>query len=49
MGMEIHDAFLAAEYAGHFEIGVWSEEVWNADYVQVLRSCRERFDGLVGN
>ncbi|MGE3316230.1 MAG: sugar phosphate isomerase/epimerase family protein [Planctomycetaceae bacterium] len=44
---EITEAFLAAEYAGHFEIGVWSEEVWNSDYVQVLRSCRERFDRLI--
>jgi sugar phosphate isomerase/epimerase len=46
---DIVQAFLAADYSGHFEIGVWSEEVWSADYVEVLKTCRERFDGLVGS
>lgn len=44
---EIVQAFLNAGYGGHFEIGVWSEEVWNSDYVRVLQSCRERFAGLI--
>jgi sugar phosphate isomerase/epimerase len=46
---EITQAFLNANYLGYFEIGVWSEEVWNTDYPLLLKSCRARYESLVGD
>lgn len=44
---EITQAFLKSDYQGYFEIGVWSEDVWNADYLQVLKDCRSRYENLI--
>jgi sugar phosphate isomerase/epimerase len=43
---DIMSAFSDAGYGGFFEIEVWSEELWNSDYAELLRVCRERFDAL---
>lgn len=42
----ILDAILAAGYRGSFELGLWSHEIWQADYQQVLESCRDRCQNL---
>lgn len=43
---EIARAFVQAGYEGHFEIDIWSEELWSSDYDALLRACRARFDAL---
>jgi len=43
---EIVNAFLSAGYGGYFEIEVWSEELWNSDYVDLLDRCRLQFDAI---
>jgi sugar phosphate isomerase/epimerase len=43
---EITQAFLDAEYDGSFEIKIWSEELWNSDYSELLRTCRSRLESL---
>ena len=43
---EIVSAFVDAGYKGFFEIEVWSEELWNSDYSDLLRTCRSWFDAL---
>jgi sugar phosphate isomerase/epimerase len=40
---EIARSFLESGYDGHFEISVWSEQVWQADYNAVLADCVARF------
>ena len=42
----ITKAFLDADYQGFFEIKIWSEELWNSDYAELLRTCRSRFESL---
>jgi sugar phosphate isomerase/epimerase len=44
---DVTRAFLAADYSGSFEIGAWSDDVWNSDYADVLHTCRQRFDALI--
>ena len=39
-------AFDEAGYGGYYELAVWSEEIWDSDYPQLLRECRSRFDVL---
>ncbi len=41
---EIVSAFDEAGYGGYYELAVWSEELWRADYRALLRDCRNRFD-----
>lgn len=43
---EITSEFVRSGYRGYFEIEVWSEELWNSDYVDLLKTCRSRFDSL---
>ncbi|MCH8221544.1 MAG: sugar phosphate isomerase/epimerase [Proteobacteria bacterium] len=43
---EITRAFVEANYHGYFEIEIWSDEVWNADYDQLLHLCRRGFDAF---
>ncbi|MEX0703415.1 MAG: sugar phosphate isomerase/epimerase family protein [Planctomycetales bacterium] len=43
---EIVSAFVEHGYGGYFEIEIWSEELWNSDYVSLLAECRTRFAGL---
>lgn len=45
---EIARAFVDADYNGYFEIGIWSEEVWSSDYVELLNRCRTQFERLFG-
>ena len=45
---EIVHAFTDAGYAGHFEVNLWSEQIWQSDYDRVLPLCRSRFDALAG-
>lgn len=40
-------AFAVADYDGFFELEIWSEELWNSDYEQVLLNCCSRFDNLL--
>lgn len=44
---DIIEAFLMGGYTGDFEISVWSEELWKADYEELLSQCQSRFDALV--
>ena len=41
---EITQAFVAAGYDGFFEMALWSEELWNSDYFELMAQCRTRFD-----
>ena len=43
---EITTAFLDADYDGFFEIKIWSEELWDSDYSDLLRTCRSRLESL---
>jgi sugar phosphate isomerase/epimerase len=45
---EIVHAFTDSGYTGHFEISIWSEQIWQSDYDQVLPLCRQRFEALLG-
>jgi sugar phosphate isomerase/epimerase len=46
---EIVHAFTDSGYAGHFEVSIWSEQIWQSDYDQVLPLCRQRFEALLGS
>jgi sugar phosphate isomerase/epimerase len=39
-------AFDEAAYGGYYELTIWSREHWKADYADMLRECRARFDIL---
>lgn len=39
-------AFDEAGYGGHYELAIWSDELWKSDYTELLRECRARFDIL---
>jgi len=39
-------AFDEAGYGGHYELAIWSDELWKSDYTEMLRECRARFDIL---
>ncbi|MDC0262066.1 sugar phosphate isomerase/epimerase [Planctomycetaceae bacterium] len=39
----IMQTLLDAEYDGFFEVDVWSRDVWNRDYADMLQTCREEF------
>lgn len=39
----IMQAFQAARYSGRYEMDIWSNELWQTDYVQLLDECRSRF------
>lgn len=41
---EIVHAFDEAGYAGYYELAVWSEELWQSDYRDLLVEGRSRFD-----
>jgi len=43
---QIVSAFDDSDYEGFFEMEIWSEELWNSDYEQVLLNCRSRFGAL---
>jgi sugar phosphate isomerase/epimerase len=43
---EIINAFLDADYDGYFEIKIWSEELWDSDYFELIRTCRSRLESL---
>lgn len=43
---EMLQAFAEASYDGFYEIEIWSEDLWNSDYGDVLRCCRSRFESL---
>ena len=43
---EIGKAFLDSGYRGFFEIEAWSEELWGADYIELLECCRSRLVSL---
>ncbi|MGH7199155.1 MAG: sugar phosphate isomerase/epimerase family protein [Planctomycetaceae bacterium] len=45
---DILQGFIGAGYAGHYEIEIWSEELWNADYRELIGCCRSRFQVLCG-
>lgn len=40
-------AFLDAGYRRFFEVNVWSERVWNADYAELLAHCQRQFTPLI--
>ena len=42
----ILQAFAAANYHGAFEIDIWSESLWNSDYVPLLRHSLDQFHSL---
>ena len=46
---EMMQAFATGGYAGHFEISVWSEEVWRSDYEAVLIDCVHRYRQMAGS
>lgn len=39
--------FLDNGYRGAFEIAIWSEELWKANYDHLLQDCRARFERLL--
>lgn len=43
---EIVQAFHQAGYRGFFDLQVWSEDVWNSDYCDVLETCHAHFQSL---
>lgn len=44
---EIVSALTNSGYRGHFEIAVWSQELWNSHDERLLDDCRERYLELV--
>jgi sugar phosphate isomerase/epimerase len=46
---DVVQAFLDAGYQGHFEISIWSEELWRSEYDALLAQCCRRFDALVAS
>ena len=44
---DITRAFLDHGYRGPFEIAIWSEELWKANYDRLLNECRTRFENLL--
>jgi len=39
-------AFAASQYAGFYELDIWSEELWNSDYHEVMQACLSRCQTL---
>ncbi len=44
---DITHAFLDNGYRGPFEIAIWSEDLWKANYDWLLEHCRSRFEDLL--
>jgi sugar phosphate isomerase/epimerase len=42
----IVQAFDEAGYAGYYELAAWSRSLWQRNYCELLRECRDRFDAL---
>jgi sugar phosphate isomerase/epimerase len=42
----IVQAFDEAGYTGYYELAAWSQPLWQRDYYELLRECRDRFDAL---
>lgn len=42
--LEITQAFVQNGYRGDFELALWSNELWDSDYNELIRACRDRFD-----
>lgn len=43
---DIVRAFTGSGFRGHYEVEIWSEDLWASDYTEVLDTCRSRFDAL---
>lgn len=43
---EITQAFLKHGYSGDFELALWSDDLWQRDYLNVIHDCRVRFDDI---
>ena len=43
---QITHALVEAGYDGYFDIEIWSEEIWNSDYSELLQHCLSRFKRL---
>ena len=43
---QIIAALVGSNYDGYFDIQIWSEQVWQSDYIEVLARCRTAFDSL---
>lgn len=43
----IVDAFERGGYDGFFDVGIWSDRIWQSDYRRVISRCRNRFGQLL--
>lgn len=43
---EIIEQLEAGGYQGHYDLEIWSDDLWKQDYVQVLQRCRDGFQRL---
>lgn len=43
---QIVSGLLQAGYEGYFEMAVWSEELWQSDYVELIGECQRRCETL---
>ena len=43
---QIVAALIDSGYQGYFEIQIWSAELWDSDYFDLIRLCRSRFESL---
>ena len=41
------ESLLRGGYRRHFDLQVWSEETWGADYLELLRRARRQFEALL--
>ncbi len=39
-------ALVGSNYDGYFDIQIWSEEVWQSNYIKVLARCQTAFESL---
>ncbi|MDP7274986.1 MAG: sugar phosphate isomerase/epimerase family protein [Planctomycetaceae bacterium] len=43
----ILETLIGAGYQRHFDLQVWSDELWQGDYLQLLRRGRQQFESLL--
>lgn len=43
---EITQAFVKRGYRGFFEMALWSDEIWQREYHELIHDCRRRFDSV---
>ncbi len=43
---EIIEAFHCGGYEGYYDVGIWSDRLWQSDYMRLVDGCRRQCDSL---